>query len=75
MELFNEIRMTGGKNLFRGNKQVVFGHVEFKITTRHMIRPTPIFWASQVVLVVKSLLANVGDIRDTGLIPRSGRSL
>ena len=28
---------------------------------------------SQVVLVVKSLLANAGDIRDVGLIPGSGR--
>ena len=26
-------------------------------------------WASQVVLVVKSLPANAGDIRDMGLIP------
>ena len=32
-------------------------------------------WASQVVLVVKSLPANAGDIRDMGLIPVSGRSL
>ena len=31
-------------------------------------------WASQVVLVVKNLPANVGDIRDTDLIPGSGRS-
>ena len=30
-------------------------------------------WASQVVLVVKNLLANTGDARDSGLIPRSGR--
>ena len=29
--------------------------------------------ASQVVLVVNNLLANAGDIRDTGLIPGSGR--
>ena len=29
---------------------------------------------SQVVLVVKNLPANAGDIRDTGLIPGSGRS-
>ena len=29
---------------------------------------------SQVVLVVNSLLANAGDIRDVGLIPGSGRS-
>ena len=30
--------------------------------------------ASQVVLVVKNLPANVGDIRDAGLIPEFGRS-
>jgi len=29
--------------------------------------------ASQVALVVKNLLANAGDIRDTGLIPGSER--
>ena len=26
-------------------------------------------WASQMVLVVKQLFANAGDIRDVGLIP------
>ena len=31
--------------------------------------------ASQVALVVKNPPANAGDIRDTGLIPRSGRVL
>ena len=31
-------------------------------------------WASQVVLVVKNLPANTGDLRDTGSIPGSGRS-
>ena len=31
--------------------------------------------ASQVALVVKNPPANAGDIRDTGLIPRSGRFL
>ena len=31
-------------------------------------------WASQVVLVVKNLPANAGDIRDSGSIPESGRS-
>ena len=31
-------------------------------------------WASQVALVVKNLPANVGDIRDAGLIPGLGRS-
>ena len=30
--------------------------------------------SSQVALVVKSLPANAGDIRDTGLIPVLGRS-
>ena len=30
--------------------------------------------ASQLVLMVKNLPANAGDIRDTGLIPGSGRS-
>ena len=32
------------------------------------------FWASQVAIVVKNLLANAADIRDTGLIPGLGRS-
>ena len=31
-------------------------------------------WASQVALVVKNLDTNTGDIRDTGVIPGSGRS-
>ena len=31
-------------------------------------------WAFQVALVVKNLLANAGDIRDTDSIPRSSRS-
>ena len=31
-------------------------------------------WASQVVLVVKNLPANAGDVKDMGLIPGSGRS-
>ena len=31
-------------------------------------------WPSQVVLVVKNLTANEGDVRDVGLIPGLGRS-
>ena len=31
-------------------------------------------WSSQVVLVVKNLLANAGDARDAGSSPRLGRS-
>ena len=33
-----------------------------------------IIWTSWVVLVVKNLPANAGDIRDAGSIPGSGRS-
>ena len=32
-------------------------------------------WASQMLIEVKSPLANAGDIRDAGSIPGSGRSL
>ena len=31
-------------------------------------------WTSQLVLVVKNLPANAGDVRETGLIPVLGRS-
>ena len=31
-------------------------------------------WAFQVVLVVKNLPVNAGDVRDSGSIPDSGRS-
>ena len=31
-------------------------------------------WASQVLLAVKNLPANAGDVRDLGSIPGSGRS-
>ena len=31
-------------------------------------------WTSQVVLLVKNLTANAGDIRDSGWIPGLGRS-
>ena len=31
-------------------------------------------WASPVVLVVKIMLADAGDVRDSGSIPGSGRS-
>ena len=32
-------------------------------------------WASQLAQWIKNLPANVGDIRDVGLIPGSGKSL
>ena len=33
-----------------------------------------LFWASQVVRVVKNPLANAGDVRDVGSIPRLGNA-
>ena len=35
---------------------------------------TNIIWTSHLVLVVKNLLANAGDVRDPGSIPGLGRS-
>ena len=35
--------------------------------------PLQYSWTSQVVLVVKNLAGNAGDVRDAGLIPGSGR--
>ena len=35
---------------------------------------SPMIRASQLVVVVKSLPVNTGDIKDMGLIPGSGRS-
>ena len=32
-----------------------------------------VIWASHVVLVVKNLLANIGDVREVGSTPGSGR--
>ena len=41
---------------------------------QHLELAIRVWWASQVVLVVKNPPADAGDIRDTGLIPESGRS-
>ena len=40
----------------------------------YIIRKLEIIRASQVVMVVKNLPVNAGDIRDRGLIPGLGRS-
>ena len=32
------------------------------------------YWASQVMLLIKNLPTNAGDIRDVGPIPESGRA-
>ena len=42
--------------------------------TNYELALTIYLWDSQIVLVVKNLPANAGDIRDTGSIPGSGRS-
>ena len=42
--------------------------------TATITRKQTLFWASQVVLVVKNLPAKAGDVRDAGLIPGLGRS-
>ena len=39
-----------------------------------MLGPICTEWASQVALAVKNPPANAGDVRDTDLIPGSGRS-
>ena len=43
---------------------------EFAFLTSHLIMPG----ASQVALVVKNLLTNAGDVRDTDSVPGWGRS-
>jgi len=51
-----------------------WGHQESD-TTEHPCTHTHIYiWASQVALVVKNLSSNAGDVRDSGLIPGSGKS-
>ena len=41
---------------------------------RRKVRINQVVMASQVVLVVKNMTVNAGDIRDRGLVPGSGRS-
>ena len=40
----------------------------------NIVLASAIQWVSQIVLVIKNLPANAGDIRDTGWIPWWGRS-
>ena len=49
-------------------------HTHTHTHTYTHIHPSGPKRASQVVLVVKNPPANAGDIRDSGLIPRLGRS-
>ena len=50
-----------------------WGHEESDMTERLHFTSLHL-WASQIVLVVKTLSANAGDIRDVGSISGSGRS-
>ena len=49
-------------------------HSIVSLNALHMNSLLPVYWTYQVVLVVKNLPANAGDIRDSGSIPRLGRS-
>ena len=51
-----------------------WGHKESD-TTEWLNWTDVVFWASQVVLVVKTLPANAGDVRTVGSIPGLGRCL
>ena len=42
---------------------------KIKIINKNFLYLYGVRWASQVALVVKNLLANAGDIRDSGSIP------
>ena len=56
--------------MWLSQRQIVNGRV------RLLLPPSSLLWdpKSQVVLKVKNLPANAGDVRDVGLIPESGRS-
>ena len=59
-------------NLVESENQILFPHQFFLSSTLAICL---LQLASQMVLVLKNLPANVGDLRDTGLIPGWGRSL
>ena len=59
---FSCMMQPGEKKIFRATV----------ITQCSQINKT--FWVSQVVLLVKNLLANAGDMRHAGWIPGSGRA-
>ena len=46
----------------------------FHSSSTHLLSIYHARWVSQVALVMKNTPANAGDLRDTGLIPGSGRS-
>ena len=54
------------------NRQTDTQH--YQLSEKYELKLPYSYWASQVVLVVKNLPDNAGDVRDTGSIPGSGRS-
>ena len=48
-------------------------HSYWKQIETHFSHDICVLWPFQVILVVKNLLANVGDVKDTGSNPRLGR--
>ena len=71
----SEVVLLPGKS--HGQRSLVgyspWGHEESDMTERLHFTSLHL-WASQIVLVVKTLSANAGDIRDVGSISGSGRS-
>ena len=58
-----------------GTHWKVFAYFLRKASLLKLAHLSDISWTSQMVLVVKNLLANAGDTRDAGLVPGLGRSL
>ena len=59
------------KGYYEKEKQYLNGRFKINVIWRHILN---IDWASKMVLVVKNLPANTGDLRDAYLICGMGRS-
>ena len=74
------VEIRGGERMLGGKKKKIsnWAHkapVSYKLVlAKGICHLPPQMRASQVVLVVRNLLANAGNVRDTGSIPGSGRS-
>ena len=64
-----------GRNLNPNAFHLFYGFYQIFFFIRVDLPRVSFKWASQVVLVVKHLPANAGDIRDVGSTPGQGRSL
>ena len=72
----NPLQYSGLENL-HGQRSLEdcspWGLKELNMTEQLSTAQNRPIWASQVVLVVRDLPTNAGDLRDTGSIPGSGR--